>query len=59
MNLIATYLEKDPENAEIEPPTFKAQTSRLERFTPRWFTALSEDKGKAISTMSLVKKTID
>jgi len=31
MNLIAKYLEKDPENAEIELPTFGAQTSRLER----------------------------
>jgi len=31
MNLIAKYLEKDPENAENEPPTFEAPTSRLER----------------------------
>ena len=31
MNLIAQYLEKDPENAEIELPTFRVQTSRLER----------------------------
>ena len=32
MHLIAKYLEKDSENAEIEPSTFEAQTSRLERF---------------------------
>ena len=31
MHLIAKYLEKDSENAEIEPSTFEAQTSRLER----------------------------
>ena len=35
MNLIAKYLEKDPDNAEIELPTFGAQTSRLERLQGR------------------------
>ena len=46
MNLIAKYLEKDPENAEFEPPTFEAQTSRLERLRQDGSRSCVQTKGK-------------
>ena len=46
MNLIAKYLEKDPENAEIEPPTFGEQISRLERLRQDVSQRLAKTKGK-------------
>src|SRR3954451_15340990 len=35
MHLIVKYLENDSENAEIEPSTFEALTSRLKRLQGR------------------------
>ena len=46
MILIAKYQEKDSENAENEPPTFEAQTSRLERLRQDGSRRWVQTKGK-------------
>ena len=49
MNLIAKYLEKDPENAEIELPTSRTQTSRLERLRQdQWRTQYTANTAMAV-----------
>ena len=48
--------KKNSENVGIEPSASEAQTSRLERLRQDGFTTLRQDKGEAMSTMSLMKE---